>query len=170
MVERGCHPLFHLHNERPPDVRRSRTDLRARVNGDLQLEFADLALTSYSGLELFGRYLRGTGFNALVRGAFAGTPMWGDFGAVAMVRIVIGLLIVGGRRLRHLAFVEDDPLFQRFCEVQIVPTARTVSRWLQGFTMTTVAHLQQINTVVIARVLTTLGLRTWTIEDRKSVV
>ena len=56
-----------------------------------------------------------------------------------MVRLLIGLLVVGGRRLRHLAFVQDDPLFQRFCEVQVVPTARTVSRWLQGFTMTTVA-------------------------------
>ena len=89
---------------------------------------------------------------------------WGDFGATAMVRLVIGLLVVGGRRLRHLAFVEDDPLFQRFCALQVVPTARTMSRWLQGFTMTTVACLQAINTAVIARVLATLGVRTWTID------
>jgi hypothetical protein len=81
-----------------------------------------------------------------------------------MGRLVIGLLVVGGRRLRHLAFVQDDPLFHRFCEVQVVPTARTVSRWLQGFTMTTVAALQAINTAVIARVLATLGVRTWTID------
>lgn len=145
-------------------MRRSRTDLRARVNGDLQLEFADDALTSYAGLALFGQYLRATGFNATVRAACAGTAGWGDFGAVAMVRLVMGLLIVGGRRLRHLAYLQDDPLFQRFCEVQVVPTARTVSRWLQGFTMTTVACLQQINTAVIARVLATFGVRTWTID------
>jgi hypothetical protein len=145
-------------------VRRSRTDLRARVNGDLPLEFGDVALTSYAGLELFGRYLRATGFNGAVRAAWTGTPRWGDFGAVAMVRLLIGLLVVGGRRLRHLAFVQDDPLFQRFCEVRLVPTARTVSRWLQGFTMTTVASLQAINTTVIARVLATLGVRTWTID------
>ena len=145
-------------------MRRSRTDLRARVNGDLQLEFADVALTSYAGLELFGQYLRATGFNATVRAACAGTPGWGDFGVVAMVRLLIGLLVVGGRRLRHLAYLQDDPLFQRFCEVQVVPTARTVSRWLQGFTMRTVACLQAINTAVIARVLATLGVRTWTID------
>jgi hypothetical protein len=145
-------------------VRRRTSDLRARVNGDLQLEFADVALTSYAGLELFGQYLRATGFNATVRAACAGTAGWGDFGAAAMVRLVIGLLVVGGRRLRHLTFVQDDPLFQRFCEVQVVPTARTVSRWLQGFTMTTVAALQTINTAVIARVLATLGVRTWTID------
>ena len=157
MVERRRDPTFHFHNERPPDVRRSRTDLRARVNGDVQLEFTDVALTSYAGLKLFGRYLRATGFNATVRHAVAGMPAWGDFGAVAMVRVLMGLLLVGGRRLRHLAFVQNDPLFQRFGEVQVVPTARTVSRWLQGFTMTTVARLQAINTAVVARVLATLG-------------
>ena len=145
-------------------MRRSRTDLRARVNGDLQLEFADVALTSYAGLELFGQYLRTTGFNGTVRAACTGTAGWGDFGATAMVRILIGLVVVGGRRLRHLAYLQDDPLFRRFCEVQVVPTARTVSRWLQGFTMTTVAALQAINTAVVARVLATLGVRTWTID------
>lgn len=56
MVEERCQPTLHTSNERPPDVRRRRTDLRARVNGDLQLEFTDVALTSYAGLELFGRY------------------------------------------------------------------------------------------------------------------
>lgn len=66
-------------------MRRRRTDLRARVNGDVQLEFADVALTSYAGLELFGRYLRATRFNAVVRDACGGAPSWGDFGAVAMV-------------------------------------------------------------------------------------
>src|SRR5688500_688376 len=128
-LKRGANQTLHATNERPPDVRRSRTDLRARVNGDLQLEFTDVGLTSYAGLELFGRYLRATEFNAVVRRACAACG-WGDFGAVAMVRVVIGLLIVGGRRLRHLAFVQDDPLVKRFCEVQILPTARTVSRWL----------------------------------------
>ena len=123
-----------------------------------------MALTSYAGLELFGRYLRTTGFNAVVRHAVAGLPAWGDFGAVVMVRVLIGLLVVGGRRLRHLAFVQDDPLVHRFCEVHVLPTARTMSRWLQAFTMTTVERLQQINTAVIARVLATLGVRTWTID------
>jgi hypothetical protein len=130
----------------------------------LPLEFTDVALTSYAGLELFGRYLRATGFNRVVRDACAGTAAWSDFGASAMVRLLIGLVVVGGRRLRHVAFVQDDPLFRRFCEVQVVPTARTVSRWLHGFTMRTVACLQQINTTVIARVLGTLGVRTWTID------
>ena len=96
--------------------------------------------------------------------AFAGTATWGDYGVVAMVRLLIGLLIVGGRRLRHLAYVQDDPLFRRFAGIRVVPTARTVSRWLKQFTMTTVGRLQDLNAGVVARVLPGLGLRTLTID------
>jgi hypothetical protein len=74
-----------------------------------------------------------------------GAPVGGDYGVVAMVRLLIGLLVVGGRRLDHVAYVADDPLFQRFCRLQVVPTARTVSRWLTQFTMKTVERLQALN-------------------------
>ena len=67
--------------------------------------------------------MRRIGFYQLVRHALAGTPAWGDFGVVAMVRVVIGLIVVGGRRLRHLTCVADDPVFQRFGGVRLVPTA-----------------------------------------------
>ena len=84
-------------------MRRRKTDLHARVNGNLPLEFGDIRLTSYAGLELFGRYLRTRRFNHLVRDAFPDLPRWGDFGVVAMVRVLVGLVTVGGRRLRHVA-------------------------------------------------------------------
>jgi hypothetical protein len=138
--------------------------LAARVNGHLPLEFADVSLTSYAGLELFGRYLRARRFNHLVRTAFADGPRWGDFGVVAMVRVLVGLLIVGGRRLRHVAYVADDPVFQRFGGVRVVPTARTLSRWLTRFTMPTVRRLQDLNATVVGSLLPRLGLRTWTID------
>jgi hypothetical protein len=145
-------------------VRRRKTDLQARVNGNLALDFGDVRLTSYAGLELFHRYLRTMRFNALVRAAFAGAPVWSDFGVVAMVRLVLGLLVVGGRRLDHVAYVQDDPVFQRFCQLQIVPTARTVSRWLTQFTRKTVAPLQALNAAVIAHVVPGLRLHTVTVD------
>ncbi len=145
-------------------MRQRKLDLPARVNGDLPLEFSDVALTSYAGLELFGRYLRRTRFNALVREVFRGNAGWGDYGVVAMVRLLVGVLVVGGRRLRHVAYVADDPVFRRFTGLQCLPTARTVSRWLKQFTMTTVGRLQDLNAGVIARVLPALGLGTITID------
>ncbi len=145
-------------------MRQRKLDLQARVNGDLALEFSDVALTSYAGLELFARYLRRTRFNGMVRDSFRGTTLGGDYGVVAMVRLLLGLLVVGGRRLRHIAYLADDPLVRRFTALRRLPTARTVSRWLKSFTMTTVDRLQDLNAGVVARVLPAIGLRTVTID------
>ena len=145
-------------------MRRRKTDLPARVNGNLPLEFDDITLTSYAGLELFGQYLRRINFNRLVRHAFVGVPRWGDFGVVAMVRVVIGLVVVGGRRLRHVAYVADDPVVLRFGGVRVLPTARTMSRWLTRFRLPVVRRLQTLNATVVGHLLPRLGLRTWTID------
>ena len=74
---RRCEATLTSRNERPLTVRRRKTDLLARVNGNLPLEFADITLTSYAGLELFARYLRRVDFNRQVRDAFDGMPRWG---------------------------------------------------------------------------------------------
>ena len=120
--------------------------------------------SQYAGLELLERYLRTRRFNQLVREAFADLPRGGDFGVVVMVRVFVGLVIVGGRRLRHLAYVADDPIFQRFGNVRVVPPARTLSRWLRHFTMRTVTRFQALNAAVVRQLLPTLGLRTWTVD------
>ena len=74
-------------------MRRRKSDLHARVNRNLPLEFDDVRLTSYAGLELLERYLRTRRFNQLVREAFADLPRGGDFGVVVMVRVFVGLVI-----------------------------------------------------------------------------
>ena len=68
-------------------MRRRKSDLHARVNRNLPLEFDDVRLTSYAGLELLERYLRTRRFNQLVREAFADLRRGGDFGVVVMVRV-----------------------------------------------------------------------------------
>jgi len=145
-------------------VRRRNTELHARVNGNLALEFGEVNLTSYAGLELFNRYLRTMRLSDLTRSAFGASPLGGDFGAVAMIRVLIGLLVVGGRRLDHLAYIATDPLIRRFCGLQVLPTARTVSRWLKRFTMKTVVHLQALNAAIIAHVMPGLRLHTLTVD------
>ena len=145
-------------------MRRRNTELRARVNGNLAFEFADAKLTSYAGLELFDRYLRRMGFSGLIRTAFAEARIGGDFGVIAMMRVLIGLLVVGGRRLEHLKYLATDPLLRRFARVRQWPTARTVSRWLKRFTMKSVEHLVALNAAVVAQMLPRLGLRTLTVD------
>jgi hypothetical protein len=151
-------------------VRRRNTELHARVNGNLAFEFSDAKLTSYAGLELFDRYLRQIGFSGLVRSTFAQAHLGGDFGVIAMVRVLIGLLVVGGRRLDHLRYLATDSLLRRFARVRVWPSARTVSRWLKRFTMKTVQHLTALNAAVIAQILPRLRLRTLTVDVEGVVV
>ena len=145
-------------------MRRRNTELHARVNGNLAFEFTDAKLTSYAGLELFDRYLRQMGFSKLVRTAFSDARVGGDFGVIAMVRVLIGLLVLGGRRLDHLRYLATDPLLRRFARVRAWPSARTVSRWLKRFTMKSVEHLAALNAAVIAQIMPRLRLRTLTVD------
>lgn len=151
-------------------MRRRKAELHARVNGNLAFEFSDVKLTSYAGLELLDRYLRQIGFNDLARTAFGKARFGGDFGAVTMIRVLIGLLVVGGRRLEHLKYLAADPLLHRFARVQAWPTARTASRWLKRFRMKSVEHLMALNAAVIAQILPRLRLRTLTIDVDGTVV
>src|SRR5690606_39765248 len=57
-LKASYHTRFLPANEGPLTVRRRKAELHARVNGDLALEFTDVKLTSYAGLELLDRYLR----------------------------------------------------------------------------------------------------------------
>ena len=71
--------------------------MTARVHRNPALEFGPIQLTSCAGLELFGRYLQQIGFNALVRDVFVRSGLGGDFGPVAMVRVLMAVLVVGGQ-------------------------------------------------------------------------
>jgi hypothetical protein len=43
----------------------------------------------------------------------------GDYGCSHLVLLVIGLLVVGARRLQHLRYLANDSLFARFCYTQV---------------------------------------------------
>jgi hypothetical protein len=144
--------------------------LSRRVNGDLRVEFTASGLTSFAGLELLIRYFRGIHLNASIREHFAGVRSRGDFGMVAMLRLLLGLVIVGGRRLRHVGYLAGDPLVHRLCGLAHVPTARTVSRWLRGFTEASIERLRELNAEIVARVLRQLPLRTLTIDVDGTVI
>jgi hypothetical protein len=79
-------------------------------------------------------------------------------------------VIVGGRRLRHLDFLRGDLLFERFCGLTVLPSLRTLSRWLGQFTSASIARLQAINAEIVGRVVETLSLRTLTVDVDGSVI
>lgn len=71
-------------------------------------------LTSYGGLELMRRYFQSIGLNRRIRQGLREHNL-GGYGCVYLVVLVIGLLMVGARRLKQLRYVAHDPLFARPC-------------------------------------------------------
>ena len=157
-------------NERPLSVRYRTTDLGTSVKHDLRVEFTEKGLTSFAGLELLIRYFRSIRLNDLIRHHFRGMILPGDYGSVAMIRIVLGLVIVGGRRIRHLDFMRGDGLFERFTGLARLPSLRTLSRWLTQFTLQSVQRLQALNAGIVARIIRREPLRTLTVDVDGSVV
>jgi hypothetical protein len=142
--------------------------LRRAVKGDLPIEFVPQHLTSYGGLELFGRYFRKLTVGVRLRGALAALPS--DYGSGRLALLVIGLLYVGARRLEHLQYLVGDPLIARFCGLARIPTARTVSNWLKQFTQATLAPLVELNQELVLDTLAARRLPRLTIDVDGTVV
>jgi hypothetical protein len=115
--------------------------LRRVVKRDLPVEFGAEQLTLYAGLELVSRYLRRVDLNGRMRRVLAPFGAGSDYGAFRLVLVVIGLVIVGGRRIEHLRYLARDPLLARFCGLRRLPTDRSVVNWLKRFTISGVRAL-----------------------------
>jgi hypothetical protein len=85
-------------------------------------------------LELFRRFLNRSGFVDKLAAVFADRRFDSDYGSLRMALLVIGLLLVGGMRLRHARVMARDPLFLRFARLQRMPDERTIARWLKEIT------------------------------------
>jgi hypothetical protein len=151
-------------------VRRRKAELRARVNGQLTFRYERAGLTSYAGLEFVRRWLHRDGFIALLRRELATALPATDYGVLGLVLVVLALLLSGGRRLRHLRYLEHDPVVVRFCGLRQLPTARTVGRWLAAFRAPHLLRLQRVNALVAAQAIRQSGQRRLTIDVDGSVV
>jgi Transposase DDE domain group 1 len=150
-------------------VRRRKAELRTRVNGQLRLRYERAGLTSYAGLDFVRRWLQRDGIVTMLRRELVMLPPT-DYGALGMVFVVVALLLSGGRRLRHLRYLDGDPIVARFCGLRQLPTARTVGRWLAAFRARHLRRLQWVNALVAARAIRQSGGRRLTIDVDGSVV
>jgi hypothetical protein len=151
-------------------VRFKNSEYAARSNGDLRVEFVKQDLSSYSGLELFRRYFRLIGLNFRIRQAFREHGLHGDYGLVSFILVFIALWLTGGRRLRHIAFLSDDPLVKRLCGLARMPSDRSASRWLKQFTNDSLQALAKLNSEVVTDKLKELSLARLTLDFDGSVL
>jgi hypothetical protein len=144
--------------------------LRRVVKADLPIEFVPQQLTSYGGLELLRRYFRLLGLHHRIRQAFSGYGLGGDYGAGRLITLMIGLFVVGARRLEHLRYLAHDPLVARLCGLARFPTDRTGVNWLKQFTQEALQALIALNSALLYEQLARLNLPRLTIDVDGTVV
>jgi hypothetical protein len=115
-------------------VRIRKDSIRGRVKADLPIVFTDEKLSAYGGLELFRRFLDRSVFAERLKRVFSIRRFDGDYGSFRVTLALMGMLLLGGTRLRHLRMLERDPVFLRFARLQRLPTDRTVSNTLKETT------------------------------------
>ena len=140
------------------------------VKRALAIEFVRDQLTSYGGLELLRHYFQLIGLNRRIRQGFREHDLGGDYGCVRLVLLVVGLLVVGARRLKQLRYVAQDPLFARLCGLARIPTDRTVVNWLKQFTQASLRALVRINSELLFDQIAQLQLRRLTIDIDGTVI
>ena len=151
-------------------MRQGKAHLPARVNGNLAVRFTAAGLTSFAGLELVRRFLRRLNFSQRLRRHLSSSDPAGDYGSVAIVRLMLGMMMVGARRLRHVHHLVGDPVIGRFCGLRVLPGDRTLSRWLGRCSARVRAALQTFNGELVAEALRPLKLRRVTIDVDGTVV
>ena len=151
-------------------MRLRKADLRGRVNANLEFRFTHPGLTSYAGLEFVRRYVSTIGLVHQLRRSLNSHVPRTDFGVPSMILLLLALVISGGRRVRHLLYLEGDPLVQRFCGLTRLPTPRTMGRWLREFRAHHLPWVQELNAQLVAAAIRRVGLRRLTIDVDGSVV
>lgn len=151
-------------------MRIGKLGFRARIKGNLHIEHSEEHLTSYAGLELVRRFLRLLRFSSLLRRLERRVKPGGDLPLSSAIRLLLGMLLVGGRRLRHIRFLRNDPMLLRFAGVTRAPDERTLSRTLKKLGCKTWSHLDEVNTSVVEQAVTPLKLQRITLDIDGSVL
>jgi len=120
--------------------------------------------------EMLRRFFGHIGLNARIRCALAEQRLGGDYGASHLILLVVGLLVVGARRLAHLRYVTNDPLFARLCGLTRLPSDRTVVNWLKQFTQTSLRALVRLNSELLYEQIEQLKLPRLTIDLDGTVI
>lgn len=142
----------------------------ARIKGNLRIEFGDERLTSFAGLELIRRYVHDGGLHARLAEWARRRGRRGDVPLVGLVLLIVALLLVGGRRLRHVRRLYGDPIVRRFTGLDRLPTRRSLARRLSEFRAAEFAELDDVILRTAADAIAPQNLARLTIDIDGSVL
>jgi hypothetical protein len=121
-------------------------------------------------MELLRRYFKAIRLPDLLRSTFGGAMGKRAYSAAAMVLLLLGLIVSGGHRIRHLGYLQGDPVIRRLTGLRRLPTPRTANRWLAGFDRPQLERLRSINDQVVSDMINASGISAMTIDVDGTVI
>src|SRR5262249_31590949 len=94
----------------------------------------------------------------------------GDYGGGPPAVLVMGLFLVGARRVGQLRYLAPDPLIARFFGVARLPPPRTVGHWVEQITPRTLTPFGRLNAELVLDTIARLQLPRLTIDVDGTVV
>lgn len=124
-------------------MKSSKTRIQSKVHRILPVRFEEQDLTSYAGLMIFQALFQRLGLKDKLRARLSGgtSPA---YGRPVIVLLLIVHLLLGGRRLREIDYLRDDPMVLRVMGLRRLPDVSTVSRTLAASTHEDVDGLREI--------------------------
>ena len=122
----------------------SKTRIQSKVHRILPVRFEKQDLTSYAGLMLFQALFQRLGLKEKLRERLAGRGVSPAYGRPVIVLLLVVHLLLGGRRLREIDYLRDDPMVLRVTGLNRLPDISTVSRTLAASTHEDVDGLRGI--------------------------
>ena len=151
-------------------MRIGKRGFRARIKGNLRIEFGAEKLTSFAGLELVRRFLRSLDFAVELRRSEQKLRLGGDLSLAQVILTVLAMLIAGAKRWSHLSFLKDDPIFLRFAGLSSAPTERSLSRALKKMTHQTWPEIDRLTVLVLQSGLEHIDTKRYTLDIDGSVL
>lgn len=110
-----------------------------------QVQFDEQRLTSFAGLIVFQRLFIDLDLKAKIAGCFSHQRDGGIFPHSALILLLVVHLLLGFRRLKHLAHYRKDPMVLRVLGLTTLPDPSTVSRRLSQIDNRSIDKLGRLN-------------------------
>jgi len=125
-------------------VKYSKSQIMSRAYKIPELKFEDQNLTSFAGLVIFQPLMLGLEMKNRLWHCFRHLNLSRIFGHHIIAMLLIVHLLLGYRRLRDLAYYQDDPMVKRLLGLNQLPDASTVSRALSSIDGLSIARVREL--------------------------
>jgi len=151
-------------------VKYSKSEIMSRAYKIPDLKFEDQNLTSFAGLIIFQPLMLGLEIKNRLFHCFRHLKTSRIFGHHVITMLLIVHLLLGYRRLRDLAYYQDDPMVKRLLGLNQLPDASTVSRALSSIDGMSIARVRELCRNLVIERLKKIAIYRLTLDFDGSVL